>query len=829
MPSVEILIPASPVAAFFSQIAAFSWALKSLRWSRWQPALRVVMGGDVDTQALERWLPFLGDVEIVLLSRVQSRREGIWAQYDSLYQIASKDADVILRMDADTLPVSDFEDVLDRVMEIGGIAGVIEHYPFSAPGGLAQSEDWQRLATDVIGRPLDLCFRYTLLPDPERPAPFYLNDGAVYCSGKIFPELSRHYLRLRPRLVHRLTDPYFAGQVGFALAVAELGAPTWALPARYNFPNDERAASLHQDELARVAVFHYLRTEKFDRHKIFRDAAEYGGFIERHLTGVDAVFQKKVREIFGVEYPFGDAGSASGRADRGARRPGQDALSNAAFERETAQQRALVAPELTGIDSEIAGVLPSEDRAVAEPPVSASVAALDFAAQFDASGHLEPLMRFKQALVAEFGVERGFAAFRARIKLPDSGQIRLSRLGSQYTFSRAHGEVFVETDRGGDRFVIEPPRVIGDGIRRPLEHVARPLFVACVKDARVRGRSAVVEIGNLALLDYQDGERELFDSELDIDPAIFHAAADEAWLFVPQNDLASIDVAEAFSLLGPNSGAFGDWMLEFLPRYLTADLSGCLPRIPVLVDAQIPESIHRCIEMMIRPGVEIIKVPAYVTVRVGRLWYASNLHYAPAFDKMEGRWRWDYLCPSPAQLMPAVREIARRADAALSGRTSSHRGVFLGRRPHQWRRLVNYVAIEAAARERGFQIVYPEDLSFDCQVDLIRHADYVVALLGSALFLLYFARPGTKLCTLVHTSIDEATSYNGLFDGIDMTVVTGSIVQPDLQFSYRSDYEIDEKRFCDFLDDWLADNTADTNSLPIAAKDPDTPSAGGCP
>jgi hypothetical protein len=133
MKHVAILIPASPVPAFFSQIAAFSLALKSLRWSRWRPTLRVVMGGDVDTQALKRWSPFLSDVEIMLLSRTQSLKEGIWAQYDSLYQISPRDADIILRMDADTLPVGDFEEVLDQVAEIDGVGGVIEHYPFLTP------------------------------------------------------------------------------------------------------------------------------------------------------------------------------------------------------------------------------------------------------------------------------------------------------------------------------------------------------------------------------------------------------------------------------------------------------------------------------------------------------------------------------------------------------------------------------------------------------------------------------------------------------------------------------------------------------------------------
>jgi hypothetical protein len=364
-----------------------------------------------------------------------------------------------------------------------------------------------------------------------------------------------------------------------------------------------------------------------------------------------------VREIFGSDYPFGAAAQLAGGAPR---RPVKDPLSSAAFEREIAEHSAIVAAELGGLNSEIAGAC-----AVAAPDVTASLPALAYAEQFETFGHLEPLMRFKQALVEEFGVEHGFALYRDRLKLPDSGQIRLKRLESQCTFARTCGEVFVETDRGGERFAIEPPRVIGEGVRRPLEHVARQLYVASVHNARVRGRSAIIEVDDLALLDYHDHERELFDCELEIDPAIFHASGEQAWLFIPQDNSASLEVDEAFTLLGPNSGAFGDWMLEFLPRYIAADLSSRLPPVPVLVDAQIPESIRRCIEMMIRPGVEIIRVPAYATVRVRRLWYASNLHYAPAFDKMEGSWRWDYLCPAPAQLLPVVREIARRADAAL--------------------------------------------------------------------------------------------------------------------------------------------------------------------
>ena len=87
MRHVAILIPASPVPAFFSQIAAFSRALKSLRWVRWRPSLHVLMGCEVDNEALQKWLPYLDDVAITLLPKSQFLREGIWAQYDGLFHL----------------------------------------------------------------------------------------------------------------------------------------------------------------------------------------------------------------------------------------------------------------------------------------------------------------------------------------------------------------------------------------------------------------------------------------------------------------------------------------------------------------------------------------------------------------------------------------------------------------------------------------------------------------------------------------------------------------------------------------------------------------------
>jgi hypothetical protein len=124
----------------------------------------------------------------------------------------------------------------------------------------------------------------------------------------------------------------------------------------------------------------------------------------------------------------------------------------------------------------------------------------------------------------------------------------------------------------------------------------------------------------------------------------------------------------------------------------------------------------------------------------------------------------------------------------------------------RWSRNVNVAAIEAAARERGFSIVYPEDLDFAEQVRLVRQARFITGPDGSAIyFLSWFAQPGTKLCSLTHDHTIGLPVLTGLLSavGIDVTILTGPRVQIDPEYPDFADYTIDEAGFCEFLDQWL--------------------------
>jgi hypothetical protein len=215
MPKVAILIAASPVRAFYSQIAAMSLALRKLRWTRWEASVYAYIGGEHDAAAFAEWMPHLRDVGFACLNFA---REGDRLNLTPCSELAPRDADVLPRMDPDTLPVR-FGGVLDRIVETGSIAGVIAHYPPPPFPGTSPRDGWTHMAEGLIDAPLDFAFSCTLLdPSDERSlTPFYLNFGVVFFPRITFDDVACRYLALRPKLMGRMFIPDFSGQVALTL------------------------------------------------------------------------------------------------------------------------------------------------------------------------------------------------------------------------------------------------------------------------------------------------------------------------------------------------------------------------------------------------------------------------------------------------------------------------------------------------------------------------------------------------------------------------------------------------------------------------------------
>jgi hypothetical protein len=426
------------------------------------------------------------------------------------------------------------------------------------------------------------------------------------------------------------------------------------------------------------------------------------------------------------------------------------------------------------------------------------------------------LVLAKRMLIEKFGVQDGFGVYREKMThLPDQGEIHLKPLASLQEVAQRRADAYWQV-AVREPFSVPVPRVIGDFNPGPLHGHSRSMFVACLSDARVRARSNVIEVDDLAVLDREAQELNLFDDRLDFDASVFQATDDTAWIITPKGDAASVDLDEAFTLLGIRPHIFGHWMCEYLPKYIAASLAGVLPPVPLLVEAGMPKSHYEVLQLMLAGPVEIVELLPFATARVRRLWCAPAQAVFPWWEVWNERFKWDYVAAPPARYAPVVREMARRADHRLSSPTGIDR-VFLGRKggTHE---MVNASAIQAEAEKRGFKVVFPEDLGFCDQARLLRHARFVLGPFGSAMCLAFFAKPGTKLCILGNVEIpvcDDIGVYDAI--GLDVTLITGPCVRLNAEEAWRTDFEIDEAAFCRFLDGWLHPSTPAPHPLPLVS------------
>lgn len=416
------------------------------------------------------------------------------------------------------------------------------------------------------------------------------------------------------------------------------------------------------------------------------------------------------------------------------------------------------------------------------------------------------MMKYKQALAAEHGIGNGFDIFRQTFGLPGGVTLNNVPVAGDHQFAREHALFFLETAPAGQVFENRPPPVHGTGNHRAIKGVTRSQFVACIEDAQLHGRASAIQCRGQLLLDFQADERERLDDELEWDPTVFHASGDRAWVFSGFDETPALEVDEAFTLLGAHTDFFGHWMVEYLPKFVTAMLSGALPAVPVLIDAHMPPSHRQSLELLYGSGLQLIEVPAFRAVHVHRLWYAPTLSYMPLHEKRNERFSWDAIAGPASRLAIAGTEMKRLADVALGPAGGHATRVFLARKSFRHRKLTNAPEIQAMAAERGFHVAYPEDLDFAGQVNLMRHASFVIAPEGSALFLTFFSPPGARVCVLSHPLTDVLADYNAVLmpAGVQMCALTGPITRHNEATPHDSDYEIGTD-FALFLDQWLAE------------------------
>jgi hypothetical protein len=418
--------------------------------------------------------------------------------------------------------------------------------------------------------------------------------------------------------------------------------------------------------------------------------------------------------------------------------------------------------------------------------------------------YVYPAQQVKSELVAALGVEAAFREWREIAGLPADARLVRKPLLELHGAALARARTYLLQEPAGESVTVAPPRIIGPQNSHPLQARPRTRFVACFEGVQVRGRSSVIEFDDALLLDFEGDELASIDDNLDLDPAIFSADGEQAWTLPMVPDSEWLELDEAFQLSGTHTWAFGHWMWEYLPRYVDASMEPGLPVMPVLVDEEMPPQHLQALRALLAPGAGIVQLPRMAGASVHRLWTAPTPMYMPLYEQINERYRWDLLAAHPGRFALIAAEMNRRVDAAFDATPppSAPRRVFLARKPERHRKMCNSPEIEALLHARGFETVYPEDLDFDAQVRMMRGAEWVVGPEGSAMFLAFFARPGTRICILNHPFTLGMTVLTSLLEALhlEVSMFTGPALTENKDLPHFIDYSIDAEALGRFVD-----------------------------
>lgn len=359
-------------------------------------------------------------------------------------------------------------------------------------------------------------------------------------------------------------------------------------------------------------------------------------------------------------------------------------------------------------------------------------------------------------------------------------------------------------------------RVIGPGTALDLTRVPRVVAGGWIKDAQAFSRSTTIFHEGVLLMDRQGNEADLVPQELAADAVLFGSGiAPHTAVFIEDTHPdRQLSLPAAWSLMGPNSGAFGHWSFETLAAFLTwrdrLDLEG----VPVLVDADIPAQHLESLVLLADGRFPIVQVAPGTKVSVNRLFVTTSWYYTPhlmAGDPLrrpEGTTDFNVFGAHAVQLAGVFRQAGAGLDAGCIGpENGCAERLYLVRRPERYRRLVNDNKISGMLEARGFERLLPEEHDFRSQIQAIRSARQIVCQGGSLSHLAFFARPGTQMCLLHHPGIRTMAMVSALLQevGVELTLAVGSFdgdLPKEQGYIDRTNYMVPVDRVANVVDGW---------------------------
>ncbi|MBU67212.1 MAG: hypothetical protein CL858_17415, partial [Cupriavidus sp.] len=320
---------------------------------------------------------------------------------------------------------------------------------------------------------------------------------------------------------------------------------------------------------------------------------------------------------------------------------------------------------------------------------------------------------------------------------------------------------------------------------------APPQYIARFRDCLTFPRSNIVLQGNRLIYDLaahpDSGVADIKDGKNadQIMTAVYGAG--RALVEEPA-ETQTLDAG--LMMFGLQSKNYGHWLLEFVPRMLWFNDPACPSGFPICIDDHMPETHRQIVELLDERTRPILPLPAQA-VRFKELGVGPVPTFFP-FDARPGVPVYDSVWPK--DVLGAMRRAvldklaARRADLHSTGRR-----IFLSRKGFVQRQLVNEAEIIDVLTRYGFEVVYPEKLSFVDQIALYHSADIIVGSASSALTNCIFCNGRTRVIALIHENLSfNFRGYTSMIEssGAKVLFIRGATVPSENTHPFHVNYTV---------------------------------------
>ena len=235
-------------------------------------------------------------------------------------------------------------------------------------------------------------------------------------------------------------------------------------------------------------------------------------------------------------------------------------------------------------------------------------------------------------------------------------------------------------------------------------------------------------------------------------------------------------------LSGWASEHFGHWVPEYLCRLAFFERHPRFAELPIIVDSDMPAQHLEYLRLIVPNA--IVQIPAGGALRVGELVVAAPTTFFPVHLAA------DHDVPPECQggvSVDGARLLQTRVLEKMPLPSVRTRKIFLSRKSSSWRVLVNEDEVSAALAARGFEILHPEDMSFEEQVRMYQSARIVVAPNGSSLLNAMFASRDLVVIALSQRGLFNWGTFYGLMRelGHDLTFLCNEDETAEKHASYR--------------------------------------------